>query len=350
LFLVVPDENDHFVGGAPIPANCDGINVPCTYPAGQKGEITAVLNRLLITQRANTTSFSVHSDDAPNVYITGNPAPTDAVTRTMQHDLDALVAVNPVTGSKDKLSQLLVDQAEMKLLHMVTASPARTPTFTMFGDENYFFQNGGATGCAQPSDCVFVTASFAWNHGDFQQDITRTWFAMAGPGVRHLGRSDMVFSDHTDLRPTTLALVGLKDDYVHDGRVLAEWLDDRALPQGIRRGRENFVELAEVYKQLNAPLGLLGRKSLVYANRSITGADAVYSRYLSTIADITSQRDLLADKIKTALDNAAFGDKAVGEGGDDGLGHRARALIDRVQDLADGHGHGDDHGEGHHEH
>ena len=27
----------------------------------------------------------------------------------------------------------------MKLLHMVTKSPARTPTLTMFGDDNYFF-------------------------------------------------------------------------------------------------------------------------------------------------------------------------------------------------------------------
>jgi hypothetical protein len=65
LFIVVPDENDHFVGGAPVPVGCDGINVPCTYT--QLGEIDAVLNRLLITQRGNTTPFSVHSDDAPTV-------------------------------------------------------------------------------------------------------------------------------------------------------------------------------------------------------------------------------------------------------------------------------------------
>ena len=39
LFVVIPDENDHFVGGTPTPADCDGVNVPCTYAAGQKGEI-----------------------------------------------------------------------------------------------------------------------------------------------------------------------------------------------------------------------------------------------------------------------------------------------------------------------
>jgi hypothetical protein len=45
---------------------------------------------------------------------------------------------------------------------------------------------------------------------------------MVGPGVQRLGRDDAVFSDHTDVRPTMLALLGLKDSYVHDGRVLSE--------------------------------------------------------------------------------------------------------------------------------
>jgi hypothetical protein len=335
LFVVVPDENDHFVGGAPTPSNCDGVNIPCTYAAGQKGEIDADLNRLLITQRANTTPFSIHFDDAPTVYINGNPAPTDAVTRTMEHDLDALTATNPMTGATDKLSKLLADQAEMKLLHMVTASPARTPTLTMFGNDNYYFQTASGGACVTQSDCVFVGPGYAWNHGDFQQDITRTWAGMVGPGVQRLGRDDAVFSDHTDVRPTVLALLGLKDSYVHDGRVLSEWLEQRALPPGIRQRRENFVELAEIYKQLNAPLGELGRASLVYANRSITGADSVYARYLAKMDDITSQRNSLASDIKAVLDAAAFGNQPVGEGSEDGLGHRARELIDRVKDLAE---------------
>ena len=349
LFAIVPDENDHFVGGTPSPAHCDGVHVPCTYAAGQKGEINASLNRLLITQRANSTAFSVHSDDAPTVYINGNPAPTDTVTRTMEHDLDALVATNPMTGNTDKLSKLLADKAEMKLLHMVTSSPARTPTLTMFGDENYFFANANGGACVNQSDCIFVGPNFAWNHGDFQRDITRTWFAMVGPGVQRLGRHDAVFSDHTDVRPTMLALLGLKDSYVHDGRVLSEWMARTALPSGIRQGQENFVELAEVYKQLNAPLGELGRASMVYANRSITDVDTAYARYLSKVSDITNRRNGLASDIKTALDAAAFGNRPVDERSEDGLGHRARALIDQVKDLAErdhraeNHDHHDEH-------
>jgi arylsulfatase A-like enzyme len=333
LFVVTSDENDHFVGGAPSPANCDGVNVPCTY--AHVGEIDAVLNRLLLTQRANNTTFSVHSDDAPTVYIKGNPAPTDAVTRTMEQDLDALVATNPITGNTDKLSRLLADRAEMKLLHMVTASPARTPSLTMFGNDNYFFFNGGGGACATQSDCVFEESGHAWNHGDFQTQITRTWASMVGPGVKPLGRNDEVFTDHADLRPTILALVGLKDDYVSEGRVVAEWMHSQALPDGIRDNRDNFIDLAQVYKQLNAPLGQLGRASLVWSNRSVTSTDKAYARYLKQIDEITEERNELASQLKTVLNNAEFHGQPVGEGNEDGLRNRAKALIDKVSDLAE---------------
>src|ERR1700686_652316 len=145
---------------------------------------------------------------------------------------------------------------------------------------------------------------------------------MAGPGVQRLGRHDAVFSDHTDVRPTMLALLGLKDSYVHDGRVLSEWIEQRSLPPAIRQKRENFVELAEIYKQLNAPLGELGRASLIYANRSVTGVDKVYARYLMKVSDITNERNGLASEIKTVLNAAAFGNQPVDEDSEDGLGNR----------------------------
>ena len=333
MFLVVPDENDHFVGGQPLPVGCDGITTPCTYT--QIGEITAILNRLLITQRSNTTPFLVHSDDAPTVYVTGNPGPTAAVTRTLEQDLNLLIATNPITGHVDRLSAFLADQAEMKLLHMITTSPARTPTLTMFGNPDYFFVTGGTANCALAPACIIEQPGFAWNHGDVQKDITRTWLAMVGPGVRREGRNDEVFSDHTDVRPTMLALLGLKDDYVHDGRVLAEKLFEQALPSGIRRRREDFIALAKTYKQLNAPLGSVGRNSLVYANRSITSDDAIYAQYLTKLGAVTSDRDSLAAQIKTALDAAAFANQPLDEQQQDGLARRARKLIDQVGDLAE---------------
>jgi hypothetical protein len=333
LFVVVPDENDHFVGGPPSPANCDGVTTPCTYK--NVGEIELSIDKVLLTQRMNSTPFLVHSDDAPNIYIDTNPGATDRLTRTMEHDLDALTATNPITGKSDKLSKLLADRAEMKLLHMVTFSAQRTPTLTMFGNDNYFFETGNNRGCATPTDPVCEAPGFAWNHGDFQQDITRTWVAMVGPGVKPLGRHDAVFSDHTDVRPTVMALVGLTDDYVHDGRVVAEFMNEGALPQGIRKSRENFVELAQVFKQLNAPKGELGRASLVWSNHSVTATDKIYARYLKRIGDITADRDQLASRIKTVLNNAGFHGQPVDEEAEDGLGHRARAMIEQVKDLAE---------------
>src|ERR1700737_2279937 len=221
LFFVTADENDHFVGGAPSPANCDGIHVPCSY--AQIGEITTFLDRLLLTQRGNTTPFDIHFDDAPTFYIHGNPAPTDTLTRTVERDVDALQVTNPITGRVEKLNAFLADRAEMTLLQILTSNPARSPSFTMFGNPDYFnttssASTGKGTDCSQAPACVNETPGFAWNHGDVQTDITRTWMGMVGPGVSRSGRDDHVFSDHTDLRPTMIALAGLKDDSPHDAR------------------------------------------------------------------------------------------------------------------------------------
>jgi hypothetical protein len=338
LFVITADENDHFVGGAPSPSNCDGINVPCTY--AKIGEIDAFVDRLLLTQRRNTTPFALHFDDAPNFYVIGNPAPTDPVTRTLEHDVSALTVVNPITGKNDRLSALLADHAEMKLLHMITSLPDRTPTFTMFGNDDYFDETSSAsTGqgkdCSQPPACVAEAPGFAWNHGDFQKQITRTWFGMVGPGVRKQGRNDDVFSDHTDLRPTIMTLLGLKDDYVHDGRALVEKLEPGALPNALQSSSHHYVELAQAFKQINATKGSVGRNSLVAANRAITSDDKTYGKFLATIGKITDERNELASDMISLLDGAAFGNKPIREHDEDGLVDRARKLIDKVEDLAE---------------
>src|SRR6266436_3568252 len=118
LFVFTADEGDHFVGGSPSPAGCDGVTTPCTY--SKIGEVNANLSGLLGTERGNTTPFKVHSDSAPTIYITGNPSRTDPTTRTFDRDLGQLTAKNPITGNTDTLTKFLADSVEMKLLHMVT--------------------------------------------------------------------------------------------------------------------------------------------------------------------------------------------------------------------------------------
>jgi hypothetical protein len=72
LFVFTADEGDHFVGVTA--TGCDGLTTPCTYGPGQIGEITTNMTGLLATEQGITTPFDIHFDDAPTVYITGNPA------------------------------------------------------------------------------------------------------------------------------------------------------------------------------------------------------------------------------------------------------------------------------------
>jgi hypothetical protein len=147
LFVFTPDEGDHFAGGSPSPANCDGVNVPCTYST--IGELDLNLNTL-VQATGNNTVFSTHSDDAPTVYIKGNPDRTDMVTRQLEQTMAGLTANDPYTGNPNqKLMVAMADPIEEQLLHMVTSDPNRTPTFTFFGNDDYFFASF-ATGTPTP--------------------------------------------------------------------------------------------------------------------------------------------------------------------------------------------------------
>src|SRR5206468_3658842 len=182
LFVVTADENDHFAGGPPSPAGCDGVTVPCTYST--IGEVNANLAGLLATEQGVTTPFKVHSDSAPNFYLNGDPARDSAVTRAFERATAALTAINHYSGQNQQIFSYFADPVEMKLLHMVTGDPRRTPTFTGFANPDYFLF-AGAPNCNSP--CVTVAPGFAWSHGDFSPDINVTWLGLVGPGVRHLG-------------------------------------------------------------------------------------------------------------------------------------------------------------------
>jgi hypothetical protein len=332
LFVFTADEGDHFVGGAPSPANCDGVTIPCTY--NQIGEINGNLAGLLATQQGITTPFKVHSDSAPTVYITGNPARTDAITRAMERGAGALTAINPMTGKTDTITLFMADPVEMKLLHMITADPARTPTFTLFGDPNYFLF-AGAPNCFAP--CITEVPSFAWNHGSVSPDITTTWLGIVGPGVAANGLDSTTWSDHTDVRPTILALLGLKDDYVHDGRVLFEDFEGWAVPPSIQAGRGLVMQLAQIYKQIDAPVGQLGLASLKVSSKALksnTSGDNTFAQLENQLISITSQRDTLAAQINTLLEGATFQGQRVSPQEAIQLIRQGQALLDQMNSLA----------------
>jgi hypothetical protein len=327
LFVFTADEGDHFAGVTA--TGCDGVTTPCTYGPNQIGEINTNMAGLLATEQGITTKFAVHSDDAPTVYITGNPAQNDqAVTRPFERATGQLTAVNPYTGHTDTLTTFLADQVEMKLIHMITADPARDPTFTMFADPNYFLF-AGAPNCTSP--CATINPAFAWNHGDVQPVITTTWLGMVGPGVKHRGVEDDVWSDHTDIRPTILTLLGLQDDYSHDGRALFEDLYSWAVPQSLRAHRDTLTRLAQVYKQIDACVGRFGLETLEVSTRALksnSSGDKTYTKLENELISAGNQRDALAAQMIGLLEGATFNGQAINE-------QQAKALIAQGQELLD---------------
>jgi hypothetical protein len=320
LFVFTVDEGDHFVGDAPTPAGCDGVTTACNY--NRVGEINGDLRRMIYTQTGDSTLFSVHSDDAPTVYVNGTAAQpirdqTDPVVRNLEREMAGLNWLNPYTGQvENNIMVALADHTEMNTLHMVTADPFRTPTFTPFADPDwFFFATGGTTptACATPAACAFIPArtsqSFAWNHGDIQDEIASTWIGMVGPGVDQSATPDQTWTDHTDLRPTILSLVGLHDDYTHDGRLLSGDLSGYALPAAVKKNLTGFTQLADAYKQLNASFGTFAMNTLKASTHALASNDAGDSTYNSIegqIQSLTSQRNTLAGQIKAALDGATF--------------------------------------------
>src|SRR5439155_23345420 len=114
---------------------------------------------------------------------------------------------------------------------------------------------------------------------------------------------------HTDLRPTMLALLGLKDDYGHDGRLLSEELTGWAIPSAVKKSG-SFVQPAQVYKQLNASFGSFAMDTLTASTRALASGsssdDSSYTSIEGQIQSLTTQRDALAAQIKATLDAAAF--------------------------------------------
>ena len=348
LFVFTADEGDHFVGGSSTTA-CDGVTTPCTYshvncpsatvptcPSDNVGELNANMAGLLATQQAITTPFRVDSDSAPTVYITGNPSSTNPITRAFERATGQLTAPNYYTGATaENLTIGMADPVEMNTLHMLTADPARTPTFSWFAQPDYFLF-AGAPNCTAP--CVQEQFGFAWNHGDVTPDITTTWLGMVGPGVKNKGLDDDLWSDHTDIRPTMLSLLGLTDDYTSDGRVLTEPLYSWALPQTLRAHHETLERLGAIYKQLNAPVGQFGLDTLSASTNALTSgstsSDTTYTTIENEIASLTNQRDALAAQIQNALNAAEFGGQAINEQQAKTWISQARMLIHQAHALA----------------
>jgi len=321
LFVILVEEGDKFAGAKGVPSGCDGVTVPCTYPPipttgtrPSKGEVAVNFDTLLATQRGDTTPFSVHTDQAPAVYLNGNPAQTDPVTRQFERDLIALTVPDAYLNNRSvPLLVGIADQPALALLHMVTGDPLRTPTFVGF-DYDDFYAGIGAVTTSQPGcsgQAVCTNPSFAWNHGGITSTVRQTWSGMVGPGIRAVGVDTITWADHTDTRATMFAVLGLTDDYQHDGRIIAGNLDPAVLPPSIAGNLAAYEALAVAYKQLTAPFGTASTAGLRVATAAIgsgsSGSDATYTSYVGFMQSYVASHKALVAEIKTVLNSAAAG-------------------------------------------
>ena len=125
LFVVTADEGDHFVGGAPSPANCNGVKILCTYK--NVGEVDGNLTGMLAA-KGITTPFDVQADSAPIVYVHHQPGRANASVRALERAAGALTAADLAHGTTVPVTNYMADPVEMKLLHMITGDPKRTAT------------------------------------------------------------------------------------------------------------------------------------------------------------------------------------------------------------------------------
>jgi hypothetical protein len=338
LFMVTVDEGDKYAGGIGIPqpdgtlayshTNCSWTTTPAC-PSNQIGEV----NLNLRTKLGNST-FSVHSDSAPTVYVSGQPARTDPTLRNLERSFAGLTAIDPyVSSAPAPVFEKFADPVEQNTLHMENTDPARTPSFTAFADPNYFLTASNTGPSCGSNPCIDY--HFAWSHGDIQPVIATTWMGLVGPGAQNNGIDSTTWTDHTNVRPTMLELLGLKDDYEHDGHVLLEAVKKQVLPNDLFEHRKTTKALGAIYEQLNAPFGSFAMDTLTASTKGIVSTDeSVYNSYENAIQNLTAQRDALASQIKAALDNAAFNGQQIKEKQAKKWIAQAQSLIDQAAALA----------------
>ena len=305
LFVITADEGDHFVGSSPTPASCNGVTVACSY--SKAGEVDGNLTGMLAAQGV-TTPFDVEADSAPVIYVHGQPAGSAAPVRAMERAAAGLVADDLASGGSVRLTNYLADPVEMNILHMVTGDPKRTGTFALFANPDFWLSSGPAK-CG--SSCVSEPAGQdAWNHGDVAPAINTTWLGVAGPGVAHIGVDNAIWSDHTDIQPTMLALLGLHDDYVPDGVVLGDVIEPTALPPAMLSSYPTLTKLGRLYTRLEAAVGEFGLDTLAASTRALASSspgDATYTTIEGQLTSLGAARDALAGQIQALLIGAEFG-------------------------------------------
>jgi len=359
LFVISAEENDQFAGAnagratQPTPAGCDGVTTPCSYAAGQIGELQANIKGLLSTSASSGTLFDTEPQGA-SIYVHGNPPADDPAVRQLERDTAAMTnPSDPYSGvANEKIAQYQAGAVEQRILHMQTADPLRFPTYSIFPKPDYFFSTTDTSG-----QHVGIFPNFAYDHGYYSPNIDITWVGFAGKGVAHAaggldGQSPQegnqphdpeslntvpeasqkgTWVEETDIRPTMLQLLNLTDDYQSDGHVITQALSTVPAPL------KATEELAAGYDQINSSVGEFATDTLkadtaALASGSSTN-DTAFKVEQQMLEGLADDRDKAAQKIKDTLSDAAAGKMPNHGEIQSGLSH-VKELLKRAGKLA----------------
>jgi hypothetical protein len=289
----------------------------------------------MLAAKSVTTAFDVAADSAPVIYVHGQPAATSAPVRAMERAAAGLTANDLATGQTVALTGYLADPAEMNILHMITGDPKRTGTFALFANPDFGLSSGPAS-CG--SSCVSEpSGQDAWNDGDVAPQTNTTWLGLVGPGVVQMGVNSTIWSDHTDIQPTMMALLGLKDDYTPDGVVLGHVIESSALPRAMLINYPTLTKLGQVYTQLEAAVGQFGLATLTASTRALASdspGDATYTGIENQLRALGAARDTLVGQMQTLLIGAEFGNTPISAKAAQKLISQANALLAQAGALA----------------
>ena len=213
---------------------------------------------------------------------------------------------------------------------MVNSDPKRTPTFTLFGDDDFFFQIGNVCKGPAPDPGVpeCVNPGFAWNHGDDQDEIGNTWFGMVGPGVDRHGIDSKTWTrsrrpapdDQRAARPA---------GRLHRRRPRRDAGSRRSSrPEGARRTTPSRSSARPTSRSTRRSASSRTTRWSPRPLRSSTSDALKYESIETAIANLTLTRNVLAGEIRQALNDASSGNGRIDD-------DQARAWIKRAQNLLD---------------
>jgi hypothetical protein len=266
----------------------------------------------MLAARGVSSTFTTQGGPDPAVWINGDPDPMATPARALEQAVAQLQVAEPATGTRQPLVRYLADRSEMRLLHMLSADQARTPGFVVFAQPGYLVS--GSPSACPAAGCTGSDPRRPSDQGYAEAGASTAWLGLAGPGVAGRRLDAATWTDQADIRPTLLALTGLRDGYGHDGRVLSEVMAPEALPPGIRDSQAAYESVAGRLKQLDAPAGRVGLLSLAVATRAAASSspnDAAYRSYAARMDGFTRRRDAVAGSMRGALEDAAFEGRAL---------------------------------------